>query len=373
LKKASVVLISFFIFVLISGCWDQELLKNARLLTIAGFDSVSDNKLLSTFVFHDQPASEAQEPKDEIKSAIGRTPRETRDKVDRKLSNYFRAYKNRVVMIGEELAKKDIYPILDIFYRDPHSALNAKIVIAQGRAQDYLLQKKVGNNLVSDEIPELVAGAEEKTLVTKENIQSICPVMLDPGRDILLPYLTKKDDEIETSQLAMFHNRLYTGVLNPNESTMFLILKGRLGKIARMTREVKDPIKKNNDLSPLTFDVEKSKNKMDIKIDSKDQIIVTLNAKWRVNVVEYAQNHLNEKKVIDDLNQNLSEDMTKLSKQTIKKMQKARCDGFGVARKLIAFHPELWKKIKGHWENHYKKIQFKTNVQVEIMDTGVIN
>ncbi|WP_028777994.1 Ger(x)C family spore germination protein [Shimazuella kribbensis] len=369
MKKWYVVLIGFCVLLFLSGCWDQELLKNARLLSIAGFDKASENKLFSTYVFHDQPMSESQEPKDEIKSAIGRTPRETRDKVDRKLSNYFRAYKNRVVMIGEELAKKDIYPILDIFYRDPHSSLNAKIVVAQGKASDLLAMKKVGNTLISDEIPKLIDGSEEKTLVTAENIQSICPVLFDPGEDILLPYLTKKETDIECAQLAMFHNRIFTGVLNPNESTMFLLLKGSPGKIARMTREEID----SDNSSPITFDVEKAKHDMQVRVQPKGKIVVTLHADWKIGITEYAQNHLNEQKIVDRLNRKISEDMTRLARQTIKKMQEAQCDGFGIGRRIIAFHPQVWKKMKGNWAYHYKKVQFKADVKVKIIHSGVIN
>ncbi|WP_416826648.1 Ger(x)C family spore germination protein [Ectobacillus polymachus] len=373
MKRICFLCEAVFILLFMTGCWDQDLLRNARLIHGGGFDLTSNGKLQSTFVIRDSPTSEQQSPKNDIIFTVGHSPREARDKADDQISRYLRAYKNRIVLIGEELAKQDIYPILDIFYRDPKSALNARIGVVKGRAADMLSLKKVGNVLIAEEIDELIKSKEVTTTVPEVTIEKIYPIMMDPGEDFTLPYLEKKGKRVDVSHIAMFHNQQFTGTLSPDESTMYLILKGKTGKTADFTREISSPKGHQTSQDFLSFNVEKSKQKMKVLIQSGDQITVKLDLKWKVSIVEWPKDRLTEKKVVNQLNQYLSKEMTNLAKDTLKKMQEAQCDGLGIGRQLIAFHPQIWKTQKKDWGSNYQKVDFVPTIQVEITKKGIIN
>lgn len=361
------------VLLLMTGCWDQDLLRNARLLYGGGFDLAPNGKLLSTFVIRDVPAGEQQNPRNDIIYAVGNTPRDTRDKADDKLSRFLRTYRNRIVLIGEELAKKDIYPILDVFYRDPKSALNARIAVTQGKSSDMLSLKKVGNILIAEEIDELIKSKEATTTVPRVTLETIYPVMIDPGEDFVLPYLMRNGNRVEVSRVAMFHDQRLTGVLGPDESTMYLLLDANKGKIARFTQKVNAQKGHQNINDFINFNVDKSKRKMKVLIQPDDQISVKLDLKWKVSVDEYPKDMLNDKKMVARLNQLLSKEMTDLAKKTLKKMQEARCDGLGIARQLMAFHPDVWNKQKDDWGSNYQKVKFDPAVHVEIRKKGIIN
>ncbi|MCZ8510932.1 Ger(x)C family spore germination protein [Paenibacillus filicis] len=361
------------VLLLMTGCWDQDLLRNARLLYGAGFDLAPNGKLLTTFVIRDMPASEQQSPKNDIIYTVSNTALEARDKADDKISRVLRAYRNRIILIGEEQAKQDIYPILDVFYRDPKSALNARVGVAQGKAADILSLKKVGNVLIEEEIDELIMSKEGTTTVPKVTLETIYPVMMDPGEDFVLPYLMEKGKRVDVSRIAMFHKRQFTGTLSSDESAMYLFLKGNKGKVARFTQKISTRKDQPNGDDFLSFNVEKSKRNMKILIQSGDQITVRLDLKWKVSIVEYPKDRLNDKKMVAQLNQLLSKEMTHLVNETIKKMQIARCDGLGIGRQLMAFHPDIWKKKKEDWGSNYQKVHFVPEVQVEIAKKGIIN
>lgn len=373
MKRTCISSAVIFILLLMTGCWDQDLLKNARLLYGGAFDLAPNGKLLSTFVIRDVPASEQGSPKNDIIYTVGNTPRETRDKADDQISRHLRAYRNRLILISEELAKQDIYPILDILYRDPKSALNARIGVTKGKAADLLSLKKVGNVLIEEEIDELIKSKEETTTVPKVTVETIYPIMMDPGEDIALPYLVEKGKRVEVSRIAMFHSHRFTGLLNPDESTMFLLLKDSRGKLARYTRKVSIPNDHENRNDFLTFNVEKSKRKMKVRVQSGDQITVKLDLKWKLSIVEYPKDRLSDKKVVAQLNQYLSKEMTDLAKETVEKMQKARFDGLGIGRQLMAYHHDIWKKQKEDWGSNYQKVHFAPSIQVEITKKGIIN
>lgn len=371
MKKCFSTMAVICILLLMTGCWDQDLLKNARLLYGAGFDLAPNGKLLFTLVIREMPSSEQQSPKNDIIYSTGNTTLEARDHADEKISRFLRAYRNRIILIGEEQAKQDIYPILDTVYRDPKSALNARIAVAQGKATDVLSLGKVGNVLIAEEIDELIKSNEMTTKAPKVTVERIYPVIMDPGEDFVLPYLMKKGERVDAGQIAMFHKHKFTGTLSTPESTMFLLLKGEKGKVVRFTQKISEDHQEGYEF--LTFSVNKSKRKMKIRIQSGDQITVMLDLKWKISIVEYPANHLDDKKTVAQLNQLLSEEMNRLINETIKKMQKARCDGLGIGRQLRAFHPDIWKKQKEDWESNYQKVHFVPKIQVEIMKKGIIN
>jgi hypothetical protein len=153
---------------------------------------------------------------------------------------------------------------------------------------------------------------------------------------------------------------------------MYSLLKGEQGKIARMTLNM-NPQKNEEGYYYLTFDVTKSKPKMQILVESNKQIRVKYHVDWSVDISEYPSDNLKNDKVLEQLERKMSLEMTHLANQTIKKMQMAQCDGFGIGRKLIAYHPQIWNTFKKNWGNHYQKIKFEPSVHVKIINTGIIN
>ncbi len=356
-----------------TGCWDQDLLKDARLIYGGGVDLEPNGKILSTYVIRDVPVSEQQSPKNELIFTVGSTPRETRHRADERISRNLRAYRNRIIVIGEEMAKQDIHQLLDIFYRDPKSAFNARIGVAKGRAEDIFSLKKVGNVLIEEEIDELIKSKEQTTTVPKVTVETIFPVMMDPGEDFVLPYIMENGKRVDVSHSAMFHKYQFTGILSQDESTMYLLLKDKKGKSATFTQKISSEKDQKKVYNFMTFNVEKSKRKRKVLIQPDGQITVRLDLKWKVSVLEYPNDLLNDKKTVARLNKLLSKEMTDLANKTLKKMQKARCDGLGIGRQLIAFHPDTWKKQKEDWGSNYQKVHFVPKIQVEIIKKGIIN
>jgi len=380
MKRICFLCVMMSLLLFIAGCWDQDLLKDARLIYGGGYDPAPNGKLRVTFVIRDVPSGEQQSPKNDIITTEGDTPRDARDHADDQVSRHIRTYKNRFILIGEELAKQDIYPVLEVFYRDPKSSLNARIGVAQGTAEDILSLKKVGNVLIAEEIDELIKSKEETTTVPKVTLEKIYPVMLDPGEDFVLPYLMEQGARVNVSRIAMFHNNKFTGTLSSEESTMYLLLKGRKGKVTRFTQNMStkgemSTTEENPQIRYdfLTFNVDKLKQKMKVKVQSGDQITVHLKLKMKVSVIEYPKDRLEKKQVVAELNKDLSKKMTDLAQKTLDHMQKARCDGLGIGRQLMAFHPRVWKKQKEEWGSNYQKVHFAPVVQVEITKQGIIN
>ncbi|WP_176545140.1 Ger(x)C family spore germination protein [Bacillus sp. AFS041924] len=373
--KYKLVIITLICNLFLTSCWDQRLLKESRLVYSAGYDLAEDNNVRVTAVIktNSQGGSDPSQVKSTnvIVNASGKTPGDAKLKVTRKVSGDFATNKTRVLLLGNELAKQDIYPIFDIVYRDPRSSLGAKVIVAKGQAEEILKLNKVEATLVSEEILNLVTTAESHTIVPIENVQTICTIMFDPGEDIMLPLIEIVDEKlIDISGLALFNEHKYTGYnLLDDEPTLLLLFKNRMEKFARFNIEV-SPKEKDVRERYISIQVKKNDPEMKIEVSKDNKITVKLNLKLEVDTLEYAHDKLDSKKEIDKLNKELSKQLTKKAEKVIKTLQESNCDALGVGRQLISFHPDVWKKLD--WNKDYKKITIKPKVEVRIDGSGIL-
>ncbi|QKE72189.1 Ger(x)C family spore germination protein [Arthrobacter citreus] len=353
----------------------SKALKESKLVYSAGYDLAEDNNVRVTAVIKAdiQGGSDPSQVKSTniIVNANGKTPGDARLKVTRKVAGDYATNKTRVLILGNELAKQDIYPIFDIVYRDPRSSLGAKVIVAKGQAEEILKLNKVEATLVSEEILDLITTAESHSIVPIENVQTICTIMFDPGEDIVLPLIEKVDKKlIDISGLALFNNHKYTGYnLLDDEPTLLLLFKNQMKKFARFNLEV-SPKEKDIRERYISIQVKKNNPDMKIEVSKENKITVKLNLKLEVDTLEYAHDELDSKKEIDKLNKELSKQLTKKAEKVFKTVQESNCDALGIGRQLISFHPDVWKKMD--WNKEYAKITIKPKVEVKIVGTGIL-
>lgn len=373
-KSMCLALIAFAVF--LSGCWDQRLFKDAKLALAGSFDTAKKGQLrLSVSVPNISKTSQGPgQEMIQILSVVAHTPRAARVKLDQETAKQFDASKMKVVLIGQALAKKKIYPLLDIFYRDPESALSANLAIVAGRAKDALTVNASGETKPSNYLSGLLDGARTSTFAGKEEtIQGITGKMKDPGTDVTIPLLKvdKQKGVVKVTGLALFHGESYTGkYLSPPQSTLFLLMKNQMGKIARLSEKVYKH--KKPDLSNyITIEVKDRHPKIKVTVDHHGKVSAMVNLRLNVRAIEYPQDRLDTEKEINMLDGRLSKLLTKHAQGIINKLQKNNCDAFGIGRRLMAFHPDLWKQID--WEKLYPHFTFTSKVEVNIVQHGIIN
>lgn len=360
-----IVIVLFFL----CGCWDQRLLKETTLLMSAGFDYTEDGKLLGT-ITSPKITKEKVEDKAQFFSESGSTPNQVRNALDRKVGEVIDPSKLRVMILGSELAAQPIYPILDLYYRDPRSSISAKLVVVEGTAKDAMSVPIIHSQKPSEYILDLLLSAEESTIVPNLNLQTICPIMFDPGQDFMVPYLTAKNDELKVQGVAMFNNQEFTGTLDTSESTLFLLMDNKKSRDGSLTLKVSDH-EKQEIKNFITFNLEHSKVNRKIQVSEDDQVKVDISLVIKAEVNDYPHDQLTTREEVLKLNNKLSELLTEKAHTVIKKMQDANCDGFGIGRELIALYPETWKYLD--WEKDYSKIEFNPTVTVEVIQHGIIN
>ncbi|KOR83599.1 hypothetical protein AM233_05410 [Bacillus sp. FJAT-22058] len=360
---------------LTTGCWDQNLMKDATLIQTITFDQTDEGEFLLGFAIPNiyrnsmDSGQETEAINSENLSTVANTPREGRMKLNTEIPGNLDSSKNKLVLFGEQFAKGDIYPSLDVIWRDPRSSLSAKLAVVKGKAFDTLsIQPRVESN-ISQNILYLIRSTETNTIIPEESIQTLASEILDPGEDIVLPLLkiSRNGTTIDVAGVALFDDRKLSGTLSQEESTLFLLLNNKQSKYARFTQNVngKKELKMNNFIS---LNVDDIKRKLHVSVNDRGEVFVNLNLHLKVIVEEYPIGNVPNK--VDQLNNKLSNTFTNNAEEVIKKLQEANCDAFGIGRRLIAFHHDTWKEKDK--TNYFKDVKFKSKVDVEIIQHGIV-
>ena len=358
---------------LLTGCWDQNLLKEVSLINSVAFD-LEDNDDISTSVsirtLEGSEGTEGQNARTVTFKEIGSTPRRARDLLDLEVSKKIDGSKLQVLLLGEKLAKKEFYYTLDIFYRDPKSALNAKLAVVRGKAEDVINLGSESNLLVGQYISDLLSSAEDATMSENNDLQSIGTIILDPGQDITIPIIQRMDHKsAKVMGAALFDGKNYSGMdLSRDDTVLFHLLKGHLSKIARFTKKIYDS---GSIKDYITIDVTNVKRNLSIKVNNPSNIKVDLSILLKARVVEYPHDVLDSHKEILKLNKILSKQLTEQALNVTQQLQEANCDGFGIGRRMIALHHNVWRELD--WHSVYPTITINPDVKVEIIQKGIIN
>lgn len=373
MKIKRLVTISICIL-LTTGCWDQNLMKNAILIQTITFDRTDDDKFLFGIAIPDiysnslTSGQETQASNSQTLSTIANTPREGRMKLNTEIPGNLDASKNKLILFGEQFAKGDIYPSLDVIWRDPRSSMSAKLAVVKGAAVDILNIKPKLESSISQNILNLIQSTETNTIIPDETIQTLASEILDPGEDIVLPLLKigHNGTTIDVEGLALFNDRKLTGTLSQGESTLFLLLNNKRGKYARFTKNINN--KKSKMTSFISLNVDNMRRKLDVSVNNDGDVSVNLNLRLDLAVEEFPIGNVPKK--LNQLNEELSKSFTSEAGEVIHKLQEANCDAFGIGRRLIAFHHGSW--LKKDKASYFKNVKFKSKVEVEIVRYGIV-
>lgn len=374
IKHKLVYLLIGCLFLLV-GCWDQRLLRDHSLILAIGYDLSEEERIQKIVTFPKEYDSSVEENQGTINSEIvvtnGDTVKDAEKKIDQIIPMKFDRSKAKIVVLGSDLAKDGIFHPLDSLYRDLRSPLNAKVFISETKATDALTVKNRYGLMVSDYYTELLKSTEISGIIYQQNVQSICPILLSEGEDIVLPYITlrKEGQEALVEGLALFSKDQMTGKLALEESMMLMILLGKHSPRAKINFQISNHEERSYD-NFVDFTIRKMKRK--VKVNLQDESIrASIDLNLRIEVDEFPKDHLTNRGQVKKLEEEIKEQFKKLAEKTIEKMQEANNDSLAIGQRVKAFHHKEWEKM--NWKEIYPKIHIQPNFEVEIVRHGIIN
>ncbi len=345
---------------LLSGCWDEKQFKEVTNVALYGIEGKpGDYKLQFAFpVFEDGTIKYSTVKGTGISTRGAKNSTNTSQGLD--------TAELQVLLISGDAAENDIYPYLDVLYRDPRNRLSAHMAIVEGELAPYFETTEEMGEDISTFYTELIDTSARYTVVPKIDLQQTCTILYSEDIALALPYINidKESGMPAIAGTALFNNkREFTGVvLDKKKSALFNLLQTKKGKYSRLDFLWKE----GSNESPLSIDV------MSIKKDwkiSDNQIDATY--KLKVSVEEFPHDSLEKKKTTKEVEDFLSKELTKKFTAVVKKLQEAKSDAVGFGQPVRAFHPKLWER--GEWGDTFSELPIKVKVKVEMMRSGILN
>lgn len=362
--------------IMLSGCWDQRLLKEHSLILGIGYDRESDGTIIKTVSFPPETSGGGQQPMPAENSKVlttnGNTVKDAENKLSQLIPEKFDRSKARVILIGDELAKDGILATLDSVYRDLRGPLIASIAVVKGTAEDASKIKVSHSRLVSDFYSDLLNNAEESGIIMSHTVQSIRPTLLSVGEDIVLPYihLKQKKNIAELGGSALFYKDKMTGTLDLKETIMFLILSKQTTRRTMLSIQVSND-KKKHVKNYADIAIHEVKRKFKVQVDEQNKVKAKLNLTLEVEVDEYSPNNLGDEARAKTLAKKIENELNKMAKTTIDKILKANSDALGIGERVKAYNHNAWKNI--NWDKAYPETDIETTFDVDIIRHGIVD
>ncbi|SNZ14492.1 germination protein, Ger(x)C family [Terribacillus aidingensis] len=370
MRKIAIILL--ICAIVLSGCWDTREFKEVKLGITAAYDLTDDNIYKNTILIPNVQNSASGPGQESVQflTATGGTPTEARSNIDRRLSSTYSPSQLDVLLIGEKLAKKDIYPYIDAFYRDPRLHLDAVIAVVKGDAEQALKVVPKSEMRPSEYIEGILESKVETTSSLEINMQKIGAEIFENGQDFVAPAMKVGDGgkTVSYEGLALFHESSYTGKDIPyDHTTLFLLMNNIKGKVARITTKLYDG-KKPQPTNYVTIHVEDYSSKVKSKPSKEHKVKTDVNLDLTVMIEEYPADDLSLS-VLPKLQKDLEKTLTKEAEDIIKSIQEANCDVFGIGRSIYGHYPDHWKKLD--WDKDYKDIEIVPHIKVNIRSRGI--
>ncbi|WP_353054088.1 Ger(x)C family spore germination protein [Bacillus thuringiensis] len=353
------------------GCWDQQLLVDKKIVNNISIDKVKNGQLLigaSAIDLVTKGGGQYNLTYDTFletsENLMGGG-----NKINRKMAGRADITKANSILIGEELATADLYPILDFFYRNTTSNFGSYLALIRGRASEFLKSRAKEEIAIGSGINRTILSAEKAGILPKINLKSVLTQITSPNKDFLLPYLEQNNLQIKILGTALFHNRKYSGKYIPIEKTNILMLLQGKNKPFFYKTKINDG-KSSNIKKTITIRVEASKKKQRLVIDTSGKVNFNIKISAKVRVVENPPLKVLSIEDIERLNTVLSKHLTEDARKVTSITQKANSDILGISKFVRAYYYNFWEKE--NWEEIYPHININPKISVKISSNGLI-
>jgi len=210
----------------------------------------------------------------------GETIPKLREERQRRMDKKILLGLEKVYVIGENYAKHGIRDLLDVYFRNPDVRDATLLCVCEGKAEDILKIQVEGYPSAGDYIEGLLRYANEMNFFTENYMLIDAYVRLEEeGRNLVLPYITAKDNIFEISGMAVFKDdKMITVIPSPKLKYLNLLRETNVSGIITL--------QKDSDKHIGLFAISKRKVKC-YKENDKYKFIINLNLSGPIVANDY--------------------------------------------------------------------------------------
>jgi spore germination protein KC len=383
MKAIRMALILVMIMMLLTGCWNRVEVNDIAIVTAIGLDLTEDERVrLSLQVANPAKlgptggsAGGSNGNSTFVISETGVTVSEAYRQLQGKLPRRIFFSQSRVLLIGENLAKKGVSSIIDFHTRYHEPRINSFIMFTKGEASELINSMPNLESVSAEETKELAKLSVGVTIYVMDFLNMLLTDGIEPfGPQFTLTSLDvnnkNKSKEVQAKRgTAVFKKDKLVGWMNEVETRGILWLRNEME-----TGVITINIPKEKGGGNVSFDIIRTETQSVPKL-KHGEIKVTVNVTAEVSVMENDSNiKLDDPKIIEDLQKNIENEVRDRIQLVIDKAQQEyQSDIFGFGQAVYKKYPKEWNtNYKKNWEQEFSQLEVAINPNVFVRRIGLI-
>ncbi|MEL7566946.1 MAG: Ger(x)C family spore germination protein, partial [Dehalobacterium sp.] len=357
-KYQQKLLVLFFIMIiftpLLNGCWNYRDLEQLSIVSGIGLDLDEKGKIaLSAQIINTsalktgESGSGSADPNEMVRVSTS-----SGDTVFQALRNFIPQASRRlylahmqILVIGEEGAKKGIYPLLDLFVQDHESRPGIYLLISHEKAADVLRSDNGLESIPAIGISRAIETGARNGFIPDVNLQDFSNLLMSPTTAPVAPHIeiyeekgfnNKITQRVRTLGTVVFRQDKMIGVLGLKETRGLCWVLGKVqsGIVTFHAKGVTS-----------SFEVIKSTTKINGYLQ-QGQPLISVHVHAEGNFGEQQGNVPLTSEEIPLLQKVISREIKKEISDAVAKAQDLKSDIFGFGEVMHRAYPKEWKEME---------------------------
>lgn len=392
------IIFSFFLAALLSGCWDRREINELALVASAALDLEPDGTRVITAELYQPPGGGGQEgsgvPAGPQRQALLATGRGT---------NFFAAIRelalkvplrvywahDNAIIVGEDLARQGLREALDLWDRNHELRRNTMVLLARGRADAVITRVQGGlQQTLGQEITGLNKWAKVHGSTRIPTIHDVFGELSGGAANTVLPVITVSPQpmpprtttpkaagqqqqalplEVETARLegmAFFQHDKLMGWLDTRQSRG---LAWARGWVARAGLEVTCPQDQQKAV------VETMATEHQVRVQMQDgQLQGEIKVRVTGDLTEQECLHdLTKDEARQEIEKQMAALVTGEINAALAATRESGSDVFGFGAAVSRRYPAVWQQLATRWREQYQTLPVEVKVETHVVRTGL--
>ncbi|EPY2272208.1 Ger(x)C family spore germination protein [Clostridium sporogenes] len=254
--------------------------------------------------------------------------------------------------------------VIDYIQRQPAINRMIYVVFSEDKSEEILRFKPNMEKSVENYIIGMLENNEKNNTAfpltlnefleeTSQNNTALIPVI----------NIDKKNKELKISKVAVIKNNKIKGYISTEQSNNIQLINK---KFKGGTRTI------IRDGSPLDYSIGNSERKIKLKDKENLSFDIKLNLEGQIkgyNIDKQIFSKGDINKIEEDLNKAITQEINEVIRVS---QSEHNTDILDLGEYVHKYHPKLWKKIKGNWNDLYKSLDINVTVDTKVRRIGAI-
>ncbi|NQX59963.1 Ger(x)C family spore germination protein [Paenibacillus qinlingensis] len=346
----------------LTGCTDQREINDVALVLATGIDKSNDEFKVTVQIpiTVGQGVEEGKKKAYYLESNTGRSIQEALQKIQHQTSHILRFSHQQIIIIHEEIAKKNISEVLDFVNRDRETRLTTYIYISKKKSFD-ILNTPPNSGGVSAEAVKGIGRLMGLGITTREFLGNL----YKEGTDPIAPIVDIEKGKLEVNRIAIFKKDKMKFISNDTQSLGILWMKHK----AMVGKSITFP---SNNGKFVSVSVSGQKFKIKPVVTSNTpEFHIKISGKGFISESVEAFN-MEDTKIIKQIESTLESTIKQQVQDLLKSTLENSIDTFSLGHYLYVYKNVQWEnEWKDQWDQMLPNIKIDVDVNFVIENTGL--